>query len=166
MPGQSYPQAAQLFRNRGGRFEVVTAKEVGPDLFAPLVGRGLAVGDLDGDGVPDVVLTANGGQARLLRCIDPTGRRLRLTVQGDGVTCNRDGVGAEVTVTSGGVSRAHFVSGCRGYLSCSELTVTAGLAGESAADVEVRWPGGREQRWAGLTAGSWKLVQGRAEAVQ
>ncbi len=163
--GQSYAQAAQLFHNRGGRFDLVGAKNVGPDLFAPLVGRGLAVGDFDGDGVPDVVLTANGGPARLLRCADPVGKRLRLTVQGDGVTGNRDGVGAEVTVTSGGVSRAYFVSGCRGYLSCSELTVTAGLAGESVADVEVRWPGGGRQTWAGLAAGGWRLVQGRADAV-
>ena len=69
-------------------------------------------------------------------------------------------LGAEVTVTSGGVARSHFVSGCRGYLSCSELTVTAGLNGEAVADVTVRWPGGDVQRWAGLAAGGWTLVQG------
>ncbi len=162
VPGQTHPQAAQLFRNAGERFESVTAKDVGPGLFAPTVGRGLAVGDFDGDGVPDVVLTANGGPARLLRCVDTTGRkRLRLDLVGNGTTTNRDAVGADVAVTAGGVERRFSVTGSRGYLSSSERTVTAGLDRAEAADrVRVRWPGGGWQEWAGLAAGAYRLVQG------
>src|SRR5262249_34259368 len=47
---QTYEQPAQLFWNTGRHFEEVTDKDAGPDLFAPLVGRGCAYGDLDGDG--------------------------------------------------------------------------------------------------------------------
>jgi hypothetical protein len=163
VPGQTHPQAAQLFRNLGERFESVGPKQVGPGLFAPMVGRGLAVGEFDGDGVPDVVLTANGGPARLLRGVGGVGKRLRLELVGDGVTTNRDAAGAEVAVTVGGVERRFYVTAGRGYLSASERVVTVGLDELPAAErVRVRWPGGGWQEWAVLDAGTYRLVQGAA----
>ena len=163
VPGQTHPQAAQLFRNLGERFESMTAKDVGPGLFAPMVGRGLAVVDFDGDSVPDVVLTANGGPARLLRGVGGPGRRLRLELVGDGVTSNRDAAGAEVAVTVGGVERRFYVTAGRGYLSASERIVRVGLDRLDRAErVRVRWPGGGWQEWAGLEAGAYRLVQGSA----
>ena len=57
----------------------------GPDLFQPLVGRGCAFADIDGDGDLDVVLTDNGGPARLLRNEGGSGNHwLRLVLEGDG----------------------------------------------------------------------------------
>ena len=41
--------------------------KTGPDLVKPMVGRGCAYADIDGDGDLDVLLMENDGQPRLLR---------------------------------------------------------------------------------------------------
>jgi len=167
-PGQTYAQAAQLFWNTGDPadlFRPADPAACGADLFRPLVGRGCAFVDYDGDGDLDIVLAANGGPARLVRTDDATGHHaLRLTLEGDGRTVNRDAIGAEVTVEVGGVVRHYSVSAARGYLSQSELTVTAGLGREPKADrVTVRWPtaAGHRDEWRDLPAGAHRLTFGR-----
>ena len=76
---QSHRQPAQLFWNTGGgggpTFAPVSDALLG-DLPQPMVGRGAAYADIDGDGDLDVVLTANGGPARLLRNDQATGTPL------------------------------------------------------------------------------------------
>ncbi len=57
------PTTSRLYRNDGGRFTDVTR---GCGLDIPLYGMGAAVGDYDGDGLPDVFLTTV-GQNRLFR---------------------------------------------------------------------------------------------------
>ena len=154
---QTHAQPATLFWNTGepGRvFEPVTAAAAGPDLFQPVVGRGLAVLDLDGDGDEDVVLTANGGPPLLLRNDQRLGHHwVRLRLVGDGVRSNRDAFGAEVTVTAGGKRLKRWVAGGRGYLSQSEPTLTVGLGpATSVESVTVRWPGkdAKPETWTGL----------------
>lgn len=171
-PTQTHKQPPQLFWNTGDDarvFEPVTAAASGPDLFKPIVGRGSAYLDFDGDGDLDVVLTENGGPAVLLRNDQKTGHHwIRLELQGDGKTSNRSAIGAEVTVEAGGKTYKRTVTGARGYLSQSELTVTVGLGATATVDkVTVRWPGkaAGEQVWTGLKADKLHtLTQGVAEA--
>jgi hypothetical protein len=143
--GETYRQPAQLFWNSGGRrtFEPVTAARAGPDLFAPIVGRGCAFADIDGDGCLDVVLTDNGGPARLLRNEGGTGNHwIRLTLEGDGQRTNTSAIGARVTLKAGGTVQHREVTSARGYLSQSELTLTFGLGkATTAEEVTIRWPG-------------------------
>ncbi len=144
-PEQSYAQAPLLYWNTGGRpaFVPVTAAGCGPDLLRPLVGRGCAYADIDGNGTLDAVLVENGGPARLLQNAGGTGNHwLRLALEGDGKTCNKSAIGARVVVTAGELVQKAEVRASRGYLSCSELTLTFGLGTADRADrVEVFWPG-------------------------
>jgi hypothetical protein len=171
--GQQYAQPVQLFWNAGDParvFEPVTADASGDAFFRPLVGRGCAYLDYDGDGDLDVVLVENNGPARLLRNDSKLGNKfIRLSLVGDGKTSNVSAIGAKITLEAGGKTYHREVAGARGYLSQSELPVTIGLGPTETVDrVTVRWPGkdaGQPQVWTNLKANTtYTLRQGKAEA--
>ena len=147
---QQYRQPAQLFWNRGDAknkgFTAVSADMAGADLFKPIVGRGSAFADIDGDGDLDVVLTQIGGPPLLLRNDQNLHHhwiRLKLV----GTKSNRDAVGAWIKVKVGGHILSRQVMPTRSYLSQSELPVTFGLGNFSELEsVEITWPGGARQK--------------------
>jgi hypothetical protein len=141
---QQHRQPAQLFWDCGGcprQFVELPADRLG-DLPQPLVGRGAAYADYDGDGDLDVVLTQAGGAPRLLRNDQALGHRwLRLRLVDEGL--NRDALGARVRVLAGGEVQERRVAPTRSYLSQVELPLTFGLpAADMPVTVEVRWPDG------------------------
>jgi hypothetical protein len=165
LPGQTYPQAAQLFRNTGKPNALFA--EVG-NPFPPMVGRGCAYLDYDGDGKLDIVVTENGGRARLFRnTTNDEHHFIRFVLTGNGKTTNRDAIGAEVTVWAGDLVQRRSVTGAHGYLSSSDLAPFFGLGTATSADrVTVRWPGsGTTQEWRNLAAGgTHHLTEGEPEA--
>ncbi|MCZ7636536.1 MAG: CRTAC1 family protein [Verrucomicrobia bacterium] len=144
---QTYAQPAQLFWNSGRTpcYVNVTPDLAGPDLFQPIVGRGSAYADIDGDGDPDVLLLQTGGPPLLLRNDQDLGHAwLRFKLVGH--PANRDAIGAEIRVRCEGRELRRTVMAARSYLSQSELPVTFGLGkARSIESVEVRWPGGAFQ---------------------
>jgi enediyne biosynthesis protein E4 len=147
---QTYRQPAQLFWNRsspkGSSFVAVPPAQAGEDLFKPIVGRGSAYADIDGDGDLDVVLTQINGPPLLLRNDQRLGHHwLRLKLIG--APSNRDAIGAWVKVHIEGRTLAQQVMPAKGYLSQSESVLTFGLGKATRVDgVEVVWPGGMKQK--------------------
>lgn len=137
-----FRQPPQLFRNESGRFVDVTGA-AGPALQVPQVGRGCAWGDFDDDGRPDILLCENAGPARLLRNVTPDAHHwLGIRLRGRGG--NRDGYGAEVRLTAGGVTQRRWVRRGGSYLSQSDPRALFGLGAQAGADrLEVKWPSGR-----------------------
>src|SRR5450631_3607321 len=141
-PTVTYRQSPLLYRGLGaGKFADVSS-QAGVGFLSPIVGRGMAVADLDGDGRPDLVVTENGGPARIFRNVTETpAKAVRLVLATNGK--NRGAVGARVTSTMGGKKRVDEVSGGDGYLSVNERTIAIGLGPASKLDaVDVRWPDG------------------------
>jgi len=170
---QTYRQPAQLFWNTGGQpsFALATDAQAGPDLFKPIVGRGCVFADIDGDGYLDVVLTENGGPARLLHNEGGTGHHwIRLTLEGDGRHSNRSATGATVTLEACGQVQYQQVTSARGYLSQSELPLTFGLGKADRVDkITIRWPGksGGTEVLTGLAVDKrYHVRQGGGKAVQ
>lgn len=136
----------------------------GPALAAVEVSRGLAAGDADGDGRPDLLVTTSGGAARLMANRSPGGHRLVLRLRGR--PGNRDALGARVVVTPTNGSTGDGVSGwpqrfdvrsASSYLSQNATELYVGLGAATRADVEVWWPDGRYETFRGVEAGH--LVQ-------
>lgn len=141
---QTYAQPALLFWNAGRTpcFVPVPPEKAGADLFRPIVGRGSAYADMDGDGDQDVLLLQTGGAPMLLRNDQALGHAwFRLQLKGR--KSNPDAIGAEVTVTVGERRLHRTVMPTRSYLSQSELPLTFGLGTDAAVkQVEIRWPRG------------------------
>jgi hypothetical protein len=63
-----------------------------------------------------------------------------------GTTSNRDGLGAVVKVTAGGLTQTKVFDGDSGYLSHSIYPLYFGLgASEKIDGIEVSWPSGKKQ---------------------
>ena len=146
---EPYGDRNQLFANTDGK----TFRDVSHNNPAfsgyDTVARGLACGDLDGDGGLDLLVTAAGERARVFRNIAPN-RGHWVAVRAVDPTLNRDAIGAEVAVVAGGVRRVRVLGSGDSYLSASPLVVHFGLG--SAATIEsyeVVWFDGTRERFPG-----------------
>jgi enediyne biosynthesis protein E4 len=144
-----YAERNQLFVNDGkGRFRDVCLSNRD---FCGREGiyRGLACGDIDGDGAVDLLVTSVAGPARLFKNVAPK-RGHWLIVRVVDPAWHRDAYGAEVTVTAGGRRWKGWVNPGFSYLCSNDPRVHFGLG--TAANVErfeVQWPDGACEEFTG-----------------
>jgi hypothetical protein len=146
--GVKYKEPPLLLRNDGkGAFQNVAA-EGGAVFNSALVARGLATGDFDNDGLPDVVFTTlNGPPVLLHNNAVPKNAWVGFELQG--TLSNRDAIGSRITVLSGNRRVVRWITGGSSYLSSSDKRVVVGLgqlAADSTVSAELRWPNGQTQR--------------------
>lgn len=148
----SYAMANQLLLNTGrGRFRDVSA-ESGDGMLVKRSSRGAAFDDLDNDGDIDAVILNSMCRPTILRNdLQPASHWLQLRLIG--TSSNRDGVGARVKVTAGGVTQVAEVHSGRGYQSHYGTRLHFGIGSQQRIDrVEVHWIGGGSQTVTGVAA--------------
>jgi len=157
--GESYRQPAILYRNLGdGRFADVSAAS-GPALKVARPARGMALGDLTGDGRPEVVISTVNDLPAVLENTGTPGAFLRLELEG--VETNRNAIGARVEVETAGRTQIQDVLGGGSYFSQSEFALYFGLGSlKSVERVTVKWSRAGAQTFKAVAAGSYRLREG------
>ena len=143
-PQLRYKEPMLLLHNDGKRFVNVSGAS-GEVFREAWVARGLAAGDIWNDGRVDVVVTTNGGPAHILRNETPA-RNHWLGIKLVGHKSNRDGIGAEIKLTTSQGTQFATVSTTGSYLSSNDKRAHFGLGSDAAArSIEIRWPCGTVQ---------------------
>ncbi len=128
-----------LFRNEGGwRFTDVT-HEAGLGGLGPTYQAGWA--DFDNDGDLDLItdgkLFVNGGNDN---------HWLKVRLGGDGVTINKNALGAQVRINTGGKVFTRQVEAGTGEGNQNSMTLHFGLGGHNGVvDLQIIWPDGRKK---------------------
>jgi hypothetical protein len=151
-----------LLRN-GGQGKFTEATSQGGEYFRQAhLGRGLAVGDLDNDGLPDLVISHLNDPVVLLRNEAAAGNHwLGIGLAGKD---HRDITGAVVALDAGSRRYVRFVKGGASYLSSSDRRLLIGLGEtERIERVTVSWPWGSQEVWSGDQLAIdryWRLREG------
>jgi len=149
--GDTYLQPTVLYRNLGnGKFQDITGN-AGPAFQVPRPARGLAVGDLDGDGRQEIVIVNMNARPSLLKNNGSHGHYLNLVLRG--TKSNRSAIGARAIVTAGGRKMMDEVMSGGSYYSQNDMTLHFGLGRATVADsIEIHWPSGLVQKMGSTAA--------------
>lgn len=143
-----------LYRNNGdGTFTDVT-EDANADVYN--VGVGVASGDVNGDGFPDIIATSRTHYTDG-KLISPRQRNWLLLNKGNqnnwikiklvGVKSNRSGFNARVKVVSGDLEITRELYSSTGYNSVDDPALIFGLGNrDNVSSIEVVWPSGTVQR--------------------
>ena len=160
---------AAVGETAGQQGELRVWRNLGSERFADVTGaagatvrldrpRALIVGDTDGDGDTDLLITQNDGPPVLLRN-DGGNRRASVRLAFRGLADNRSGIGTKVELFAGALRQKWELQSSSGYLGQNAPGILAGIDRLRQADiVRLLWPTGVVQDDIQLASGRRHLL--------
>jgi enediyne biosynthesis protein E4 len=162
-PQLHYREPMLLARNIGGKRFVDVSAISGPVFQNRWAARGMAIGDINNDGLVDAVVTENDGPAHIVMNETKTANHW-IGFKLVGHTSNRDGIGAVIRITTSQGSQWATVTTASSYLSSSDVRAHFGLGTDTkATTVEIRWPSGILQHLTDVEGGRYVQVDEPAQ---
>jgi enediyne biosynthesis protein E4 len=147
-----YFQPKALFLNKGDGTFLDASALAGPDIQKRTCSRGVAFADFDNDGDIDIAVANLNGKPQLFRNDVPPGNHW-VMFRAVGTKSNRDGIGARITVTTGGLNQVWEIKRTVGIYSSSDPRAHFGLGPGRTVDlVSIRWPSGKIQEFRDVAA--------------
>lgn len=146
-----YRQRPLVFENNGkGKFKILST--IQPFLQKERVLRGLAFGDIDGDGRVDAIATPSEGPPVLLKN-ESSPKNGRIALRFKASRSNAAAIGLQLNWLQGGVRRYAETRTGFSYLSASDASLAIGCGeSEGMEQVQIRWPSGSASSIARLKA--------------
>lgn len=159
-----FRQPFLLHRNLGnGKFEDISRASGLRDL--PLFSsRGAAFGDINNDGLVDVIVTNLGDKPTvLMNTSDNSNQRISFRLRQSGK--NQDAIGSRLTLKTDKRSLVSEVQAGGSYLSQNDLRLHFGLGSdEKLVSVEIRWSDGKTEQLMGVARNQIVTVE-RAKGI-
>ncbi|MFC0604524.1 FG-GAP-like repeat-containing protein [Winogradskyella pulchriflava] len=135
---QGYPSYA--FYENNGNETFMNSTTVGLDNTGESFAS--AIGDIDNDGLEDIIVINNDSSPFLWKNLTITGNDY-LKIKLIGTISNADGIGAKIEVLSNGVTQYRYTMCGEGYLSQNSSIETFGVGDNTTVEnVKVTWPSG------------------------
>lgn len=157
-PDSPYRQERILYWNLHNGTFLDISSQAGPGILDRRASRGAAVGDLDNDGLLEIVvnnmndtpsLLKNRGEAQNWILIKTVGKK-----------SNRNGLGSRVTVVSGSLKQIDEVRSGGSYVSQNDLRLHFGIGDAAKVDrAEVSWPSGLKEVFENLKANQIAVLE-------
>lgn len=147
--GNSYFERNQLFSNlRNGRFALIPNEESG--LIEPRSSRGAAFADLHRNGRMNAVVNNIDNQPFLYDYARPSsGHWVRFKLVG--VNCNRDAIGARISLTASGLTQMDEIRSSGSFVSSSDVRLHFGVGDATVIEkISICWPNGTTEQHTGL----------------
>lgn len=169
-PQQQRPVLLHNIERQGKRVFKDAGERGGEYFQQPSFGRGLAIGDLDNDGWPDLVISNVNAPVALLQNVAadaPQSTKRWLGIQLVGRD-HRDIAGSTVVLKAGNRRLTRFVKGGGSYLSANDQRLLFGLGQTGqAGSITVHWSWGETQTWAIPESNHyWQLREGEDNAIK
>jgi len=154
---EKFKQRRLLYWNRGdGQFFDLSGAS-GPGISDEHSSRGLAVGDLDNDGQPEIVIVNMNEPPSLLKNLGPRlGNSLLVRLV---TPFGSDAIGARVTLVSDGRKQIDEVRSGGSFISQNDFRLHFGLGKATSADLSVRWTDGKNENYPRIAAGQIVTIQ-------
>jgi hypothetical protein len=134
--------AAYYSNNGNGTFSMLGSSGFANDTSESYAN---AIGDTDNDGFPEIIVNNSGGDDIFLWKNQTTSSNNWLKVSLEGVTSNKQGIGATIELKSQGETQYRYTVCGEGYISQNSGTEFFGIGANTVIDyVKVIWLGGAQ----------------------